>query len=107
MFSYSVSCTFDDPQVSAEWIKWLRDEHLRDVCHAGAKRAEVVQFDRPGDSAPVRCEVRYAFASRAAFQQYERDHAPRLRAEGLRRFPLDRGLAYARTGGEIVALHEQ
>lgn len=98
MIAYTVSCTFNDPAIADEWIGWLRDEHLAEVCAAGALDAEVIRFD----GTPVRCEVRYHFASREAFAIYERDHAPRLRAEGLKRFPPERGLKYERSLGEIV-----
>ena len=96
--AYTVSCTFEDPGVADEWIAWLRQEHLADVLGGGATGAEVIRMD--GD--PLRCEVRYRFASRADFDRYERDHAPRLRAEGLERFPLERGLSYERSIGEVV-----
>lgn len=97
MFAYTVTCTFDDPRVAAEWIAWLRDEHLADVIAAGALDAEVIQFD----GSPTRCEVRYHFESRESFATYDRDHAPRLRAEGLKRFPTSRGIKYERSTGEV------
>jgi hypothetical protein len=100
MFSYTVVCTFDDARVAEEWITWLRDEHLAEVCAAGAMDAEVIRCD--GLAGHARCEVRYHFASREAFEAYQRDHAPRLRAEGLKRFPPERGLKYERTTGEVV-----
>jgi len=104
MLAYTVTCRFDDPEVSDEWVAWLRDEHLADVCAAGALDAEVIRFDvEPG--APTRCAVRYHFADRAAFEAYERDHAGRLREEGLATFPLSRGLQYERSTGEVVATH--
>ncbi len=99
MFRYTVACTFDDAATAEEWVAWLRDEHLGDVLQAGASAGEVVRID--GEA--LRYEARYAFLSRAAFAAYERDHAPRLRAEGMARFPLDRGLRYERTTGELVA----
>ena len=55
------------------------------------------------DEDPVRCEARYLFDSREAFETYERDHAPALREEGLRAFPLDLGLSYTRTTGTVIA----
>ena len=106
MFAYTVGCEFSDSSVAAEWVRWLRDEHLRAVCDAGALDAEVVQFDAM-PSATVRCEVRYHFASREEFDRYERDQAPRLRAEGLKRFPLERGLRYSRATGEVAARYPQ
>ena len=99
MFAYTVRCEFDDPAVAAEWLAWLEREHLAEVCAAGAVRAEVVRFD----GAPPCCEARYLFASRQGFDAYERKHAPRLRAAGLERFPLELGLRYSRTTGEVVA----
>ena len=98
MIAYTVICTFDDPAVADEWIQWLLDEHLAEVRAGGATHAQIVRHD----GAPIRCEVRYRFATRADFETYEREHAPKLRAAGLDRFPLDRGLAYERTVGEII-----
>ena len=98
MFTYTVRCTFETEAVAHEWIAWLRNGHLADVLAAGAVDAEVV---RP-DGAAIQAEVRYHFASREAFVVYERDHAPRLRAEGLKRFPPERGLIYERFTGESL-----
>ena len=107
MFVYTVTCTFEDARTAEEWIAWLREEHLAEVGAAGALDAEVMRCDPPaaGATRATRCEVRYHFASREAFADYERDHAPRLRAEGLKRFPLERGLRYERATGEAVARH--
>ena len=62
---------------------------------AGAVSAEVVEHDGGG------FEARYTFASREAFAAYERDHAPRLRAEGLALFGPDKGVSYRRTLGTV------
>jgi hypothetical protein len=114
MISYTVTCTFSDSSVAEEWIQWLRDEHLAEVCAAGAIDAEVVKFDgaresasSDGESKSVTCEVRYHFASQEEFARYERDHAPRLRARGLELFPPSRGLTYQRRLGEVrVTIHQ-
>ena len=103
MIAYTVSCTFDDPDVADEWIAWMREEHLADVCDAGAIEAQLIKLD--GD--PVRVEARYQFVSRQAFEEYEQNHAPRLREEGLKRFPLERGLHYERSTGELMALFQR
>jgi hypothetical protein len=105
VFAYTVACDFTDASVAEAWLAWMRDEHLAEVCAAGALGAEAVRMDGAPDGITARCEVRYRFASREAFQRYERDEAPRLRAEGLKRFPLELGLRYTRTVGEIVAHH--
>jgi hypothetical protein len=108
MLAYTVTCEFDDPAVADQWIAWLREEHLAEVCAAGALDAEVVRFDGSqdpvgaGERVRVRCEVRYHFASRDAFAAYERDHAARLRAAGLELFPPQRGIRYSRSIGAVA-----
>jgi hypothetical protein len=99
MLAYTVTCTFDDPAVAQEWLTWLREEHFAEVRAAGAQDAEAIRFD----GSPLRCEARYHFTSREAFADYEKHHAPRLRAEGLKRFPPQRGVQYERTLGEVHA----
>src|SRR5262249_30223204 len=79
MIAYTVTCELDDPAVAEGWIAWLLTKHVRDVCDAGALEATVIRLDGP--PSPVVLEVRYRFVSREAFAAYERDHAPRLRAE--------------------------
>jgi hypothetical protein len=96
--AYTVAVTFAEPSLAAQWLRWLREGHIADVLAAGATCAEVVRLDGSDHS----YEVRYRFPSRAAFAAYERDAAPRLRAEGLRLFPVDKGITYRRTAGLIV-----
>lgn len=100
--AYTVRCTFsgaEAAEVAAEWVDWLHaGGHIADVVAGGASGGEVVKLD--GES--LAYEVRYRFPSRAVFDAYEAEHAPRLRAEGLERFPLDRGLAYSRSVGEVI-----
>ena len=100
-FSYTVAAEFTDASIRDEWVAWLRDGHLADVFRGGAIRAEVIVEDVP-EGQPPRAEVRYHFASREAFATYEREHAPRLRAEGLERFPPARGIRYVRRTGHVV-----
>jgi len=101
-FAYTVAASFDDASVAEEWLRWLRDGHVGEVLAAGARRAAIVRLD--GD--PPSLEARYEFASRDDFAAYERDHAPRLRADALRRFPPQRGVSYRRSTGVIEASWE-
>ena len=95
--TYTVTATFQDPELAREWLRWLQDGHIAEVLAGGAADAEIIALDGPGCS----FEVRYHFPSRAAFTGYERDHAPRLRAEGLKRFPVEKGVAYQRSVGVV------
>lgn len=97
-FAYSVIATFEDPSLVEPWTNWLRNPHLADVCEAGAVDAQLIVHDVGEGELPV-LEARYRFADRAAFEAYERDHAPRLREEGLSVFPS--GISYRRVTGMV------
>src|SRR5262245_46016447 len=96
--SYVVSATFPDDSMIEAWLGWLREGHIDEVLASGATRAEIVQLDAPAHT----FEVRYRFPSRESFDRYEREHAPRLRAEGLQLFPMERGISYRRSIGVVT-----
>jgi hypothetical protein len=96
-FAYTVHGEFESPDVAAEWVAWLRHGHLDDVLQGGALQAVLVQLS------PLKFEVRYLFADAAAFAAYEQGAAPKLRAEGLAKFPPSRGVKMARSTGEVLA----
>ena len=97
-FAYTVVVTFTDQAVAEEWLGWLNAGHVAEVLAGGATRAEIVVLDAPALS----YEVRYHFPSREAFARYESDHAPRLRAEGVEKFPAERGVSYRRSCGIVL-----
>ncbi|MCH2134139.1 MAG: DUF4286 family protein [Phycisphaerales bacterium] len=99
MFRYTVSAEFPDESLASEWLHWLRDGHIDEVLAAGATSAEIVRLDE----AVTAFEIRYVFPDRETFKRYEDDHAPRLRAEGVERFPEARGVQYDRSTGVIEA----
>lgn len=97
-FRYTVRGEIEDEAAIADYLGWLIEEgHTAEVCRLGGARAEIVRID----AAIPMIEVRYAFPSREAFAAYERDHAPRLRAEGVARFGSR--IRFARTTGELAA----
>lgn len=104
MTHYAVTATCPSGEVAARYISWLVDEgHLEAVRRAGAVSALAVRLDPP-PNAPcksVRVLSIYHFADRNAFHAYEKDHAPRLRAEGVARFD-GAGITFERSTGEIV-----
>jgi 4-carboxymuconolactone decarboxylase len=96
--TYTVAVTFTEAALVQPWLRWLREGHIAEVLSGGASSAEVVALDEPAGA----YEVRYRFPSREAFQRYEREHAPRLRAEGQRLFPPEKGVIYQRSVGVIA-----
>jgi hypothetical protein len=101
LLAYTVIATLPSEAAAAEYAAWLRDGHLDAVIAGGARSAQVVRIVEPPE--PVEIEVRYLFESRAAFDRYVRETAPRLRAEGLARFGPASGVSFRRTVGEVVA----
>lgn len=93
---YEVMATAHDPAVEAAWVRWMRDQHLSDVRAAGATAARLVKLDSPGEYA-----AQYEFESRAAYETYLRNEAPRLRAEGLSLFGAD-AMVYSRRTGDLL-----
>lgn len=97
--AYTVCCTIAGEDKAAAWLAWLRGVHVRDVIAGGAESAQIVRLD---GGPPAAFEVRYVFPDRAAYETYIRDHAPRLREEGLKKFPPEEGFSYSRSVGAVV-----
>ena len=70
-----------------EYRAWLRD-HIAEILalpgFTGAKVFEVL--DPPASAGRIALCVQYALKDQAALDDYLRDHAPRLRADGMARF---------------------
>ena len=98
--AYTVIATLPDEPTRSEYLAWLNAGHVDDVVRAGAAWAQVVRIEDP--ASPPQVESRYLFPDRATFEAYLRDTSPRLRAEGLSRFPPARGVRFERRVG-IVA----
>lgn len=84
MIRYEVRLTVASG-VAVAYRDWLGD-HVREILALpGFVRAEV--FTEPRDDGQVGYCVHYQLRDMAALTDYLRDHAPRLRADGLARFP--------------------
>lgn len=89
---YEVTATIA-PELAEAWLAWIRDEHAAQVLATGCFTSAAVERE-----SATRIRVRYTAPDRDAVERYLRDHAPRLREEGLRRFPS--GVSYARSTWE-------
>lgn len=97
---YMVTATLPDEDTRGAYLAWLQDGHLDQVRQAGAGTAMLVRVDEP--ARPLEVSTVYTFPSRVAFDAYVRDHAPRLRAEGLHRFGPGSGVTFRRQVGTIL-----
>ncbi len=100
---YTVRTTCPSVQVRGRYLSWLSPNHIVEVMKGGATGARIVLPDRADDAAPAIVEVQYVFPSRKAFDTYVRDHAPALRADGLKHFPPASGITSGRQVAEIAA----
>lgn len=99
--AYTVYTTFQDAALADEWLRWLRDGHIAEVLAGGATAGEIIELDAPPPGGRA-FEVRYLFPSRESFTRYEQELAPRLRGEGLKLFPVERGVNYRRAVGTVL-----
>lgn len=84
-----------EPALADAYEAWLRDEHvpalLATGCFAGASVRR----------AASRFRIQYDARDRAQLERYLAEHAPRLRDDGLRRFPA--GVRLERDEWVVVA----
>lgn len=102
---YSVRARFDDPARRDPYVRWLETEHMPDVLRTGHADHAEIHVHEPTEGRHV-VEGRYAFRSRGDLERYVADHAPALRAEGVKRFPeftYERAISTVAAG---VSLHE-
>jgi hypothetical protein len=107
---YTVRATCRDVPQRGRFLAWLAPNHLLQVKAGGATTVRVVLPDRGGENdraspEPVEravVETQYVFPSRKAFDTYLRDHAPALRADGLKHFPPESGVTFERQVAEIA-----
>lgn len=98
---YVVTATLPDEATAREYVAWLEDGHVDQVINGGAHSGMIVRLDGAAGERP-RVETHYVFSTREMFDQYVAKHAPALRAEGLKKFPAERGIVFERRLGEIV-----
>jgi hypothetical protein len=99
---YTVRASCPSLQVRGRFLSWLSPNHVVEVMKGGATAVRIVLPDREGDAAPAVVETQYVFPSRKALDTYLRDHAPALRADGLKHFPPESGVIFARQIAEIA-----
>lgn len=100
---YTVRATCRDIPQRGRFLSWLAPEHVLAVQAGGAESVRIVLPDRATATAPAVVETQYVFPSRKAFDTYVRDHAPALRADGLKHFPPESGVTYERQVAEVAA----
>lgn len=97
--AYTVRAVHPDRASADRYVAWLTGGHIQDVLAGGAESGFAVEIEGDGDHPVI--EARYLFGSRADLDSYVRDHAPKLREEGLRLFGPQTGVTMTRTIGTV------
>jgi hypothetical protein len=103
MIIYNVTINIDE-SVHDKWIAWMQQKHIKDVLATGLfTSARMVKVLVEEDMGGVTYSIQYFVPSRENLENYYKNHAPRLREEGLQLFG-DKMLAF-RTELEIMSEH--
>lgn len=98
--AYTVFVSLPDEPTAREYVGWLQDGHLAAVITGGATSAQIIRIQSGSD--PIQLEIRYLFPNQQVFDRYVAEVAPALRADGVRRFPPERGIRFERKSGVVV-----
>ncbi len=71
--------------IAEAYLAWLRTHVAEMLALPGFEGAELDAVETPSTAESSWC-VRYRMRDRAALDDYLRDHAPRMRADGVARF---------------------
>ena len=85
MVVYEVSVEVD-AGIRADYLRWLEGHVAEIVALPGFTGCDVFDVIDPADDATMRVCMQYRLVDEAALADYLREHAPRLRADGLARF---------------------
>jgi len=97
---YIVTATIPDEALAREYLEWLNSGHVHEVVESGgASWGRALRVVDPAE--PIRVESHYLFDSMARYENYVSTHANRLRAEGLQRFPAEKGIRFERRVCEV------
>ena len=103
MIIYNVTVNIDQ-SIHDNWLQWMQNKHIDDVLATGlfisARMVKVLVEEEMGGTT---YSVQYFTDSRAKLEDYYKNHATRLRQEGLSLF-ADKMLAF-RTELEVMSEH--
>lgn len=99
MIIYNVTANIEE-SIHDEWLKWIK-EHIPQVLATGKfEKATLTRVLVEEDMGGVTYSVQYRSYSREALDAFYKEHAPKFRAEALKKF-ADKMLAF-RTELEII-----
>lgn len=89
MIIYNVTCKIDASR-EAEWVKWMREIHVPEVCAKGGFiRATLLRLKYPVEDEGVTYAIQYQCPSMQMLEHYLSEHAPSLQLDHTLKFGAD------------------
>jgi hypothetical protein len=89
MIIYNVTCKIEESR-EEEWIKWMREIHVPEVCAKGAfMGATLMRLKFPLEDEGVTYAVQYRCASMEILDRYLSEYAPALQLDHTLKFGTD------------------
>lgn len=103
MIIYNVTLNIDD-SIHDSWLTWMQEKHINDVLKTGLfTKAKLIKVLIEEEMGGTTYAVQYFALSKEKLKEYQKNHAPRLKQEGLELFG-DKMLAF-RTELEVLGEH--
>ena len=100
MHIYNVTINVEET-IHENWLQWMKTKHIPDMLATGKfTKALMTRVLVEEEMGGITYSVQYKAKSRVALDEYYRDHADRLRQDGLKRF-ADKTVAF-RTELEVI-----
>jgi hypothetical protein len=85
MILYNVTVSID-PAVKEEWLDWMRTTHIPDVMATGHFKESRISRVHGEEEGGETFAITYLCFSEERYQEYQREHAPRLQQHHIERF---------------------
>lgn len=85
MILYNVTVSID-PVVQDEWLNWMRTTHIPEVMATGHFKESRLSRVHGEEEGGLTFAITYLCYSQAKYDEYQREHAPRLQQDHSERF---------------------
>jgi hypothetical protein len=85
MILYNVTVSID-PQIEQEWLAWMRATHIPEVLQSGCFLESKISRIHGEEEGGVTYSILYTSPSQDKYDEYQRDHAPRLQKDHTEKY---------------------
>jgi len=85
MILYNVTVSID-PEISEEWLGWMREVHIPDVMATGCFKESRISRVHGEEEGGITYAITYLAENQETFDIYQRDFAPDLQRDHTKRY---------------------